>query len=518
MFKKFIIVFSFALIIFGFKEVKAATYTDPCLKAGFDTRYMDLYYFSTDAQNNTIQFSYQAQNDTQSRDYIKPVIVRKLNNGQSYYYAFICKSSTNCLKRVPSGSSSSEYTSSSLTSNIAGPYYELYNTPVFDDYEAASNYSRGLEFDSSHLLGGLVVPYEFDDSVKYSIDISNFDFNFKLPAANFSLYWEWTETPDVPQDCDRLFSFNISYLDKTTLETLYYAYGNDGLNWNTLISVYKTIQAGGVSGLIDYPNNMLSTYLTFDLDKSILGSAGDYIEYGGEQSVGSTLKHYCLWTEVTDPTTMENNINPYGIIAFLKDYYGDFKKAIFSLNYLSINFIDSYVIKYTSQSKKVYDWYNTYYIDLIKSNGTVYEHRSFKTRNSLTQNDIDSNNTPNNIGDIPEDLPVINIPNSERNNSYNQTIQDSYNNIVNNYYYDNGLTDNILNYYRGFSDGTTDESIDSALGYVKSTIGALTHIPLLLHYTFVAFFPQEILNLFYALLIIFVVFLIIRVIKHLFTH
>lgn len=515
MFKKFIIAFAISICTIAGIKAKGATYTDPCIKAGFDTRYMDLYYFSTDAQNNTTQFSYQAQNDIQSRNYIKPVIVRKLNYGQSYYYTFICKASSNCLKRVTS-SNVIEYTQSSLTTNIAGPYYELYNTPVFDDYASASNYSCGLAFDTTHLLGGLVFNYEFDDSVTYSNIITNFDYSFAYsggsPINSFSIYFEFKEENPVPDDCNRIFVLDYYFLEKTKLEQLYYAYGQDGLSWEALYSVYKTIRDGGASGILQFPNNNLEGKLTFGL-YGLLNN-GDFAPWIVYNDLGND-KYSFIWNE-TLPNPVTPIINPYGLLEVLKNYYGDYKKAFFALNYVTFNYIDSYVAKDTGSTKHVYDYYNTFYLDKRKTDGYVFEKRSFRTKNNIDDNNINQNSPENPIGD--DDMPTVDLTNEQRTNSYNESIQNSYNNITNNYYYDNGLTENILDYYRGFSDGATDENIDSALGYVKGTLGSLTHIPLLLSYCFNAFFPLEIIRLFQALLIIFVVFMIIRIIKHLFTH
>ena len=223
----------------------------------------------------------------------------------------------------------------------------------------------------------------------------------------------------------------------------------------------------------------------------------------------------CIYTDWTWDSQLLGGLNfrNNGIFDYLFNLYGSRDKALFALNYINLNYCNCYC--YEKATYSICNPTVIYYFDQKLSNGTILDRR-----NLIGKTDI----TPDNITDPGEndvtidDDPVISIPENVIKDTLNQSINNSYNNIVNNYYYNNNLTDNILDYYNRFSDGGTNEDIESALGYVKSTLGSLTHIPLLLGYCFTGFFPPEVLNLLYALLIIFVVFLIIRIIKHLFTH
>lgn len=509
--KKFIFTFLFALTIIGFKEVKATDYTEALRNNSAGNYSNKYYYFSDTALNNTTSFTYN------NYTYIKPVIIRTQDSNSNFWrYSFVCKPSTNCIK-YSTGNNTVYYSNNILSDSIEKTANIIYfNVPVFTDFPNASLYSRGEAFDDSSLLGGYNPPYSFDSSVTYSNEIKYFDYSFAYsgasPINSFSLYFEWIETPLVPSDCNRIFSIDYTYLEKTKLEQLYYAYGQDGLSWDALYSVYKTIRDGGASGILQFPNNCLTSKITFGID-GILNNS-DYATWYDYDELDN-YKFSFEWKE-TFPNPVTPIFNPYGLLEILKNYYGDYKKAFFSLNYLTFNFIDTYVVKSDGYTKKVYDYYNTFYLDKRKSDGYVFERRSFNTKNNINNDNINQNEPDNPIGS--QNTPDVDLTQEQRNNSYNSTIQDSYNNIVNNYYYNNQLTDNILDYYNQFTDGGSNEDIDSALGYVKSTLGSLTHIPLLLGYCFTGFLPPEVLNLFYALLIIFVVFLIVRIIKHLFTH
>ena len=257
MFKKFIIAFTISLFAIVGIKAKGATYGDPCIKFNQDT-----YYFSLETQNNTTTFTYKDA-DNVTRNYVKPVMVYRNN-----VLYLISKPMTGGIYQT--WGNNNQYNSSTNGGSIIVPLsttYTLFSTPMFNDFENASKYSCGETFDTSHLLGGLIFNYEFDDTVTYSNIITNFDYSFSYsgasPINSFSMFFEFKEENPVPDDCNRIFVLDYYFLEKTKLEQLYYAYGQDGLSWNALYSVYKTIRDGGASGILQFPNNNLEGKLTF---------------------------------------------------------------------------------------------------------------------------------------------------------------------------------------------------------------------------------------------------------------
>lgn len=100
--------------------------------------------------------------------------------------------------------------------------------------------------------------------------------------------------------------------------------------------------------------------------------------------------------------------------------------------------------------------------------------------------------------------------------NYYKSINDSYNNIYNNYYYGDDYNKDLLEYLLKYKDGGTQEDIQDAFGYVNSTVDSVSNVPLLLGKLFNGFFPKAVIRLFSALFIIFAVFIVIKIIRHLF--
>jgi len=509
-----LMMFCFICGVIGYFPCKASSYTEVA-SLNFESS-SDKAFLLLDTIPQDIEFSYDSKN------FKKCVGLKEIQGNSTSITLIFYPTENGCLFDGSYYSSSfGKYYTSAYLSSI-----DLYAIPFFNNIDDASNYSMGLDYNSSNMVGGSIpITWGFDSSETYNVVPKHFEKNFNFSSNGQT--WNkdvaftiksWIVNPsDIPSGYEIMYDINMTYPASTWLDAVYSTmYGNElptsvGLAMG-IVSNFR----GGVSALLDGVTNVTNTF-TYDFDWMAQQSAyenyltlsyafnQDWQDRKGEQTI-------ILKEVITDNIFGNNSYCPNGFVSQLASYYGDYQKACFALPYINVNWVACYVIDPTTG--RVFDYYNTYYVDSIKSDGVVFEHKGFNTQNNIDNVDIGEPSSSDTT--IPSGTPKVTIPSSEMQSSYVSSIQDSYNNVTNNYYYNNNYNQDLLDYLNRYKDGGSQEDIEDAFGYLDSTLDSLSNVPLLLGKLFNGFFPPTVVILLSAMFVIFVVFLIIRIIKHLF--
>ena len=494
-----------------------------------------VYAYKTDDSglNNDVPFNAYVSTVDGLSSWCKPVMFRYEYQGSLYFYLIAKPNTITKYIYYSDGSLYGSELEDSVPIDINFSFtdgnlsnYTFFDVPCFDNPVDAENYSLGLSFDSSHIIGGSIpIDWHFNNTETYNVVPKHFEKNFNF-SSNGSTWNKdvaftiksWIVNPsEIPQGYEIMYDINMTYPTVDWLTVMYNSlYGNEfPTSIGLAMGVTQQFDAG-VNSLLDGVVNTSSTF-TYDFDWMATQSAYEnylttntvydsiWADHKGEQTI--ILKEI-----ITDNIFGNNSYCPNGFVSQLAAYYGDYQKACFALPYINVNWVGTYVINPSDGS--VFDYYCTYYVDSIKSNGVVFERKGFNTQNSIDNEDIGSPSDTS--GTTPSGTPKVTIPTSEMQSSYVSSIQDSYNNITNNYYYNNTYNQDLLDYLNKYKDGGQQEDIEDAFGYLDSTLVSLSNVPLLLGKLFNGFFPPAVVILLSAMFVIFVVFLIIRIIKHLF--
>lgn len=398
----------------------------------------------------------------------------------------------------------------------------VYNgVPVFNSFESASAYSMGDSYDADDLIGGIPFDEPSIGQEYYENHIYNFDkvFNvYRHSSTPISWAIAWSQPYDSQVDLyedtgyHRVVGLTVKYPTRDSLASYMSSIWNGEQSVPTVMEFAYSLFTS--EGLYDSHLTYKETTIWIDIDDLMQNSnLSDWWQLNhtvDNQSYVFIMRESgnTFWEYIeTDPI-----LNPNGIMKIFSNYYSTAQQFCLSLPYLQ--FVKAQMYTYNVSTNTVYNPDFIFWIDVTSPDGTVQERRNFGSPTNITDDDlVEPSEDNDNVG---VDFGVPNPSEDALQSNYYKSINDSYNNIYNNYYYDSDYNKDLLDYLLKYKDGGSQEDIQDAFGYVNSTVDSVSNVPLLLGKLFNGFFPVAVIRLFSALFIIFAVFIVIKIIRHLF--
>lgn len=401
--------------------------------------------------------------------------------------------------------------------------------PIFNNPTDAFAYSQGFTFDSSNVVGGSM-PFSMPSIGEeyYENKIYNFQkvWNvYSRPNTRMSWNIAWIQNYDndlyESSDYHRQIGITVKYPDYTSISNLYDSVFNEPQSFFTSLEYAKSFFT--YDNMYDSRLTYKETTIWVDIDDLI-----NDVEANGENS------EYYNWYKLTENTdkseynftmyettetflTASNfgqtySYNPKGMINIFRQYYNNDRLLLFALPFCV--FDKAQMFTFNQPLNIVYNPVYIFWFDATAPDGTRSEKRNFGNPTNITSDNLVEPLDSNGNTGVPNGVPK---PTEQQlASNYNSSIQDSYNNIYNNYYYTSSQNQDLLDYLMKYKDGGTEQDVQDAFGYVNSTIDSVSNVPIMLGKLFTGFFPPKVIMLFSALFIIFAVFIIVKIIRHLF--
>lgn len=364
----------------------------------------------------------------------------------------------------------------------------------------------------------------YPDDLPFQYGIMNTNKGLKVNGADFSFYSSYTNNKftiaynytltnrdssdsNLRIEAGDLLTFEL-YAKVPTNEFVEHYISENGLGDATpsiILDVARTLK--NTTNIINTPSIPTTTiyglnYYGYNEDDAVEYDDAFYnFEYGNDQNGILTFR----------VDSSNNSSSSPNLLSRLVAYYGSEREAIIGSALGYIDYCRSYVINVSSNGWNVYNPYYTYFFQVKDDSGrNVIRANSFEgTPQQFTADEVDDR----------EDVGGFTIPAnnpSDIQSSYTGGITNSYNNTYNNYYNTSDANQELLDYLYRYRDGGQQEDIQNAYGYLNSTIDSVSNVPVVIGKLFYGFFPPEVILLFNAMFIIFAVFIIIKIIRHLF--
>lgn len=373
------------------------------------------------------------------------------------------------------------------------------------------------------LLDGHILTWvDGDPPMQYGI--MNTNKGLKVNGADFSFYTSYTDNKftiaynysltnrdnsdsTLRIEAGDLLTFEL-YAKVPTKEFVEHYVSENGLGDATpsiIIDVARSLK--NTTNIINTPSIPTTTiyglnYYGYNEDDVVVYDDAYYnYQYGNDQNGILTFR----------VTSSNNSSDSPNLLARLVSYYGSERLAILGSALGYIDYCRSYVINIANNEWNVYNPYYTYFFQVKDDSGrNVIRANSFEgTPQQFTTNEVDDRED---VGDFT--IPANNT--TDIQSSYTGGITNSYNNTYNNYYNTTQANQELLDYLYRYRDGGQQEDIQNAYGYLNSTIDSVSNVPVVIGKLFYGFFPPQVILLFNAMFIIFAVFIIIKIIRHLF--
>lgn len=403
-----------------------------------------------------------------------------------------------------------------------------YGIPIFTSYTEGSKWSMGQTFDESTVVGGMPFSTPTIGSEYYENKIYHFEkvWNvYSRPTTRMSWNIAWIQNYDndlyESSDYHRQVGITVKYPDYTSIANLYDSVFNEPQSFATTLEYAKSFFT--YDHLYDSRLTYKETTIWVDIDDMI----NDY-EANGENSEWANWFHltqnvdkgeynFTMYETLENALTASNwgqsySYNPKGMVNIFRNYYNNDKLLLFALPFCI--FEKAQMFTFNEPLNIVYNPIYIFWFDATAPDGTRSEKRNFGNPTNITSDNlVEPDDSNNNLG-VPNGVP--NPSEQQLASNYSSSIQDSYNNIYNNYYYTSSQNQDLLDYLMKYKDGGTEQDVQDAFGYVNSTIDSVSNVPVMLGKLFTGFFPPKVILLFSALFIIFAVFIIVKIIRHLF--
>lgn len=463
--------------------------------------------------------------------FIKPVIVIDVyQDGTAAVYLF-AKPPITAKQYDSTSTATSIYLYSFTTNNtFDASLLQYYDVPVFyrQNISEASKYSQDLAYDDSTVVGGLPFSTPTIGSEYYENKIYHFEkvWNvYSRPTTRMSWNIAWIQNYDndlyESSDYHRQVGITVKYPDYTSIANLYDSVFNEPQSFATTLEYAKSFFT--YDHLYDSRLTYKETTIWVDIDDMI----NDYEANGSNsewanwfhltQNVDKGEFNFTMYETLENALTASNwgqsySYNPKGMVNIFRQYYNNDKLLLFALPFCI--FEKAQMFTFNEPLNIVYNPIYIFWFDATAPDGTRSEKRNFGNPTNITSDNlVEPDDSNNNLG-VQNGVP--NPSEQQLASNYSSSIQDSYNNIYNNYYYTSSQNQDLLDYLMKYKDGGTEQDVQDAFGYVNTTIDSVSNVPVMLGKLFTGFFPPKVIMLFSALFIIFAVFIIVKIIRHLF--
>ena len=407
--------------------------------------------------------------------------------------------------------------------------YSFGDVPVFNSFSEAQKYSIGEEYDRDSIIGGSL-PYETPSIGEdyYENKIYNFQkvwnvYSRPTTRMSWNIAWIQNYDDDVYESSDyhRQIGITVKYPDYTSIANLYDSVFNEPQSFSTTLEYAKSFF--NYDHLYDSRLTYKETTIWVDLDDLINDVEANgqnspwYNWYRLTENHDKSEYNFTMYETLENALTAQNwgqtySYNPKGMVNIFRQYYNNDKLLLFALPFCIFEKAQMYT--FNQPQNIVYNPVYIFWFDATAPDGTRSEKRNFGNPTNITSDNlVEPDDSNNNLG-VSNGVP--NPSEQQLASNYSSSIQDSYNNIYNNYYYTSSQNQDLLDYLMKYKDGGTEQDVQDAFGYVNSTIDSVSNVPIMLGKLFTGFFPPKVIMLFSALFIIFAVFIIVKIIRHLF--